>query len=156
MRSRRHGRRRANLKWSAAAGRGSWCRGRCGPTTGPEATSRVPRCPGGRRGYQRHRGGGAARREPQLQRAGELWVVVVVSCRHPAGKQRRRRGRVNHPGSRQGVRASCPPSNHPDGSFLLFVRHHRALRFDSTRADREESLASLEVRVFSSKMHLSY
>lgn len=70
----------------------------------------VPRGPRGRRGHQRHRGGGATRREPQLQRGREL---RVMGCRHPAREQGSRRGRVNHPGSRQGVRASCPPSNHP-------------------------------------------
>lgn len=83
---------------------------------------RVPRGPGGRRRDQRHRGGGAARREPQLQRGGELGVVV--SGWHPAREQRRRRGRVNHPGSRQGVRAYRPASNHPAG-FLPVTRDRR-------------------------------
>ena len=93
-----HWRRRAYLQWSTTA------------ATSTEDAPGVPRGPRGRRGHQRHRGGGAARREPQLQRGRELWVM---GCRHPAWEQGSRRGRVNHPGSRQGVRASCPPSNHP-------------------------------------------
>ena len=72
----------------------------------------IPRCPRGRRGNQRHRGGGAAGREPQLQRAGKL--RVMMSRWYATRKQARRRGRINDPGSRQGVRASWPPTNHPD------------------------------------------
>lgn len=113
----RHRRRRAYLKGpkgpAAAATAAAGC-----AQGGPG----VPWGPGGRRRDQRHRGGGAARREPQLQRGGELGVVV--SGWHPAREQRRRRGRVNHPGSRQGVRAYCPASNHPAG-FLPVTRDRR-------------------------------
>lgn len=94
--SRWHWRRRAHLKRSTAAAAAT--------------STEVPRGPRGRRGHQRHRGGGAAGREPQLQRGRKLRVMC---CWHPAWEQGSRRGRVNHPGSRQGVRASCPPSNHP-------------------------------------------
>ena len=106
----RHRRRRTYLKGSAAATAAAAGCAQGGPG--------VPRGPGGRRRDQRHRGGGAARREPQLQRGGELGVVM--SGWHPTREQRRRRGRVNHPGSRQGVRAYRPASNHPAG--FLSVR----------------------------------
>lgn len=112
-----HRRRRAYLKGSAAA---------TAATAGcAQGSPGVPRGPRGRRRDQRHRGGGAARREPQLQRGGELGVVM--SGWHPTREQRRRRGRVNHPGSRQGVRAYRPASNHPAG-FL-------SVRRDSTDND---------------------
>lgn len=111
----RHRRRRADLYGSATATAGCAQGGRG-----------VPRGPRGRRRRdQRHRGGGAARREPQLQRGGEL--RVVVSGWHPAREQRRRRGRVNHPGSRQGVRAYRLASNHPAG-FLSASRDYRRRR----------------------------
>ncbi|KAH0539206.1 hypothetical protein KQX54_002054 [Cotesia glomerata] len=77
----------------------------------------VPRGPRGWRGHQRHRGGGAAGREPQLQRAGELGVMM--SRWHATRKQARRRGRIHHPGSRQGrVRSS-------DTGPRLFLRPTR-------------------------------
>lgn len=66
----------------ARGGRGSGCGTGRGGGSGGGCTGRgqagpgVPRGPRGRRGYQRHRGGGAARREPHLQRGGELGVVV--------------------------------------------------------------------------------
>jgi hypothetical protein len=105
----RHRRRRAYLQGPAAASAAAATAPGCA-----QGSPGVPRGPGGRRRRdQRHRGGGAARREPQLQRGGELGVVV--SGWHPAREQRRRRGRVNHPGSRQGVRAYRPASNHPAG-----------------------------------------
>lgn len=107
----RHGWRWANRERCSGSRTGvsPWCRSRT------ENGSRVPRSPRGRRSHQRHGGGGAACREPQIQRAGKL---RVMGCRHPPGEQGSRRGRVNHPGSRQGVRAFRLLANHPADSLI--------------------------------------